>query len=412
MSIVELLKLSLSTFVSHRMRSFLTILGIVIGVMTVIAILSFIQGLNRTVENQISSLGSNTIFIQKFSFAMGHMNIDELRKRPDLTEDDARAIGRLSTVAQVSPQMTRNVDKVDFRGQKAEQVNVIGSTATIQYTGNYNVEVGRFINDDDYNHRRNVCLIGTYLVDNLFAGGEPVGQDIQINGHHFLVIGVLASKGTFFGQSQDNVAIIPLSTFQKIFPKPTGAMAVFRSLEIQVTAKSAKQMDKTIDQIEELLRRRRRLTTDKPDDFGINTQDQLRQVYKSITGVAFIVMIAVAAISLVVGGIGIMNIMLVSVSERTREIGLRKAVGATNRDILYQFLFEAVFLALVGGAIGIALGLGITQLAHIVSRLPAAAPLWTVVLGFGFSAAVGIFFGIYPANRASKLNPIVALRYE
>ncbi len=412
MSIIELLKLSFSTFASHRMRSFLTILGIIIGVSTVIAILSLIQGLNRTVETQISSLGSNTIFIQKFSFAMGHVNIDELRRRPDLTEDDAEAISRLSSVARVSPAKTRNVSQVDYRGQKAEQVEIVGSNANIQYTANYTVDVGRFINDDDYTHKRRVCVVGTYLVDNLFPFEEPVGQEIEVEGNRFLVVGVLTRKGSFLGQSQDNVVIVPLSTFDKTFPKPTGPMAVFRSLEIQATAKSNKDMEKTIDQIRELLRRRRRLTYDKPDDFGINTQETLRQVYKSITGVAFIVMIAVAAISLLVGGIGIMNIMLVSVSERTREIGLRKAVGATNRDILYQFLFEAVFLALVGGAIGIALGLGIAQFVHLVSPLPAAAPIWTVIIGFGFSAAVGIFFGIYPANRAAKLNPIVALRYE
>ncbi len=223
---------------------------------------------------------------------------------------------------------------------------------------------------------------------------------------------MLGRKGSFLGQTQDNVIIMPLSTFEKTFPKPTGYNAVFRSLSIQVLPKSGKVLEQTIDQIRELMRRRHGLSYDKPDDFGINTQESLRQIYKNITNIAYIVMIGVAAISLIVGGIGIMNIMLVAVSERTKEIGLRKAVGANNRDILYQFLFEAVTLSIIGGLIGVILGVSIAKIVSAVSPLPAAAPLWTVLLGISFSAAVGIFFGIYPANRAAQLNPIDALRYE
>lgn len=413
MKIKETLRLSFETFLSHRLRSFLTILGIVIGVMTVIAILSLIQGLNASVESQIQSLGSNTIFIQKFSWGMGHqVDIDELRKRKDLTIEDAEAIAKLPAIAKVAPQKDREISTLTYRGNKVAGVEIIGSTPDLQYTANYGLEAGRFLNQEDHRRRNRVCAIGGYIVDNLFPYDDPIGKHLNIQGHKFLIIGVLARKGSFFGQTQDNIIIIPLTTFEKIFPKPAGFAVVFRSLTIQVMPKSGKKIEEAIDQIREVLRRRRGLGYDKPDDFGINTQETLRQIYKNITNIAFIVVIAVAAISLVVGGIGIMNIMLVSVTERTREIGLRKAIGASSRDILNQFLYEAVVLSLIGGSIGIGLGLGIAKIVSIVSPLKAAAPFWTIILGFGFSAGVGIFFGIYPANRAAKLNPIEALRYE
>ncbi|MEO0093324.1 MAG: ABC transporter permease [candidate division WOR-3 bacterium] len=409
----ETLLLSFETFRSHRLRSFLTILGIVIGVMTVITILSLIQGLNASVESQIQSLGSNTIFVQKFSWGMGsRFDIDELRKRKDLTLEDAEAIAKLPAVAKVAPQKDYEVSTLTYRGNKVTRVEVIGSTPDLQYTANYSVEAGRFFNQEDHRRKNRVCVIGGYIVDNLFPYEDPIGKQLNIQGHKFLIIGILARKGSFFGQTQDNVIIMPLTTFEKIFPKPTGFAAVFRSLTIQVMPKSGKKVDEAIDQIREVLRRRRGLGYDKPDDFGINTQETLRQIYKNITNIAFIVVIAVAAISLVVGGIGIMNIMLVSVTERTREIGLRKAIGASSRDILNQFLYEAVSLSVIGGGIGIALGIGIAKIISLISPLKAAAPFWTIILGFGFSAGVGIFFGIYPANRASKLNPIEALRYE
>ncbi|MEO0114982.1 MAG: ABC transporter permease [candidate division WOR-3 bacterium] len=409
----ETLLLSFETFRSHRLRSFLTILGIVIGVMTVITILSLIQGLNASVESQIQSLGSNTIFVQKFSWGMGsRFDIDELRKRKELTLEDAEAIAKLPAVAKVAPQKDYEVSTLTYRGNKVTRVEVIGSTPDLQYTANYSVEAGRFFNQEDHRRKNRVCVIGGYIVDNLFPYEDPIGKQLNIQGHKVLIIGILARKGSFFGQTQDNVIIMPLTTFEKIFPKPTGFAAVFRSLTIQVMPKSGKKVDEAIDQIREVLRRRRGLGYDKPDDFGINTQETLRQIYKNITNIAFIVVIAVATISLVVGGIGIMNIMLVSVTERTREIGLRKAIGASSRDILNQFLYEAVSLSVIGGGIGIALGIGIAKIISLISPLKAAAPFWTIILGFGFSAGVGIFFGIYPANRASKLNPIEALRYE
>lgn len=412
MHIRDLIISSLSILRTNRMRSFLTILGIVIGVMTIIAILALVQGMNASVEEQIQSLGSNTIFVQRFSWSAGRMDFQEIMKRKEIVLDDAWAIARLPLVDKIAPQKDYEIASLNYQGKTAKQVDVIGSTPELQYTTNYTIESGRFINQDDYNHKQMVAAIGGYVVDNLFPNEDPVGKYINIRGRRTLIIGVLGRKGSFFGQSQDAIIIMPLTSYEKIFPKPTGMQAVFRGLSVQVLPKNGKYLDNTVDQIRELMRRRHGLSYEKPDDFGINTQESLRQIYKNITNVAFIVMIGVAAISLLVGGIGIMNIMLVSVSERTKEIGLRKAIGASNRNILYQFLFEAITLSIIGGIIGTGLGVGIAKIVSKVSPLHAAAPVWTIILGIGFSAAVGIFFGIFPANRASQLNPIEALRYE
>ncbi len=412
MNFLEYLKLSLQTFTTYKLRSFLTALGIIIGVATVIAILSLIQGLNNTVEKQIQSLGSNTIFVQKVGWTAGRIDFDIAAKRPDLTIEDAISISRLPTVERVSPTREYILPNLTYKGNKIRQVEVIGSTPDLQWTMNYEVESGRFISDDDYRRVRKVCVVGAGITQNLFPNEDPLGSRLTIYGNKFTIVGLLTKKGSFFGQSQDNVIIIPLTTFERFFPKPTGFAAIFRGLSIAVLPKSGREIERTIDDIRELLRRRRRLGYDKPDNFGINTQDTLRSIYKNITGVAFLVMIAVAAISLLVGGIGIMNIMLVAVAERTREIGLRKAVGASNRQILLQFLLESCTLSFIGGGIGVLLGLSLAKIVSLVSPLSAAAPLWTIILGFGFSVFVGIFFGIYPATKAAKLNPIQALRYE
>ncbi len=412
MPIWELIKLALGTFRTHRLRSFLTVLGIIIGVMTVIAIVSLIQGLNYEVERQIASLGSNVIYLQKVSWGMGNIDWDEITRRPDLTHEDALALTRLPIVAKVAAVRSRMIGRLNYRNRKVTNIELNGITPLYGEIANYQIESGRFINSDDSLRKRPVCVIGGYIVDNLFPEEAPIGKKLILEGKTFTVIGTLIRKGSFLGQPMDNVIFIPLSTFEKSFPPKGGYGQIAHSLSILIEPKKGVSPERAIDQIRELMRRRHGLGYDKPDDFGINTQETLRQIYHNITRIAFIVMIAVAAISLLVGGIGIMNIMLVAVAERTREIGLRKALGATTKDILYQFLFESVFLALMGGAIGITIGLGIAKIVEITAHLHAAAPLWTIILGFGFSAVVGIFFGIYPASRAARLDPIQALRYE
>lgn len=412
MSIWEIAKLALTTFRTNRLRSFLTTLGIIIGVMTVIAIVSLIQGMNYEVERQISSLGTNVIYLQKINWGMGQIDWDEINRRPDLTVDDAMAIARLPIVERVAPMRSRMVNRLNYRNRKVTNIELAGITPSYATIANYHIETGRFINSDDSTRKRPVCVIGGYIVDNLFPDEEPLRKRLTIEGKSFIIVGTLVRKGSFLGQTLDNVFLIPLATFEKSFQPQGGFGAMAHSLTIAIEPKRKIPIELAIDRVRELMRRRHALGYDKPDDFAINTQETLREIYKNITRVAFIVMIAVAAISLLVGGIGIMNIMLVAVTERTREIGLRKALGATTRDILYQFLLESVFLALTGGTLGILLGIGIAKIVELTAHLRAAAPLWTIFLGFGFSAFVGIFFGIYPASRAARLDPIQALRYE
>ena len=412
MQLLELVRLSLETFRTHKMRSFLTALGIIIGVMTVIAIVSLIQGMNYEVEKQISSLGSNTLFVQKFAFGMGRIDWDEINKRPNLTMEDALAISQLPTIDKVAPSRSRTISKITWRSNKVTGVDMSGGTPSMSEVSNYQVETGRFINSDDSLRRQSVCVVGGYIVDNLFPYETPLGKRLVLDGKSYVIVGVLARKGSFLGQSQDNVIIVPITAFEKDFAPGRGFGELMYSIAVAAMPKKGVPIEKAIDEVRELMRRRHRLGYDKPDDFGISTQDTIRDIYRNITRVAYIVMIAVAAISLLVGGIGIMNIMLVSVTERTREIGLRKALGARRSDILAQFLVEAVVLSLLGACAGIALGfclaLGASLLIHVTPSLTPG----TILLAFGFSAGIGVGFGFRPALRAADLSPIEALRTE
>ena len=407
--------LSFQTFKNHKLRSFLTALGIIIGVTTVIAILSLIEGLNRTVAEQVQSIGSDLIFLQKFSWGAGHLrDLDKLASRPDLLPDDAEAITKLSSVEIAIPEISRQLQKLKYKDNEVSNSSVAGSDENYSCVNNYIVESGRDFSRDDVLHRRSIGIIGSYIATNLFPDETPIGKDLYLNGHRIKIIGVFKEKGTFLGNSLDDFILIPYTVFEKFFPRPRGSLwsRVYGGYSVSIKAKDGMKIEETIDQVRELMRRRHGLGFDKDDDFELNTQQLLMDLYQSITNVGFIAIIAIAAISLVVGGIGIMNIMLVAVAERTREIGIRKAVGASNQNILTQFLIESIVLALIGGIIGIILGVSLAWLISTVSPLKAAVSFWMILLGFGFSATVGIFFGIYPARRAASLNPIEALRYE
>ena len=403
------ISLSLQTFRTHRLRSFLTALGIIIGVSTVIAILSLIDGLNRSVAEQIQSIGSDLIFLTKHPMVMaGPQNIEEIANRPDLTPEDAMAISELPSVDVAIPEISQQLTKMKYRDKEVASVRIIGSNENFSTVNNRFVESGRDFNRDDITHRRNLCIIGSYVAKNIFPDESPIGKELNVHGHRLKIIGVFREKGAFLGQSMDNLLVVPYTYYEKIFPRRGDSVfeRAFFGYSVDIKPKQG-QID-----VRELMRRRHGLSFDKKDDFELGTQQMLMEIYQNITRVGFIAIIAIAAISLVVGGIGIMNIMLVSVAERTREIGIRKAVGASNTNILAQFLVESVFLALIGGVIGIMIGLLLAWLISVVSPLKASVSLWMIMLGFGFSAAVGIFFGIYPARRAASLNPIEALRYE
>lgn len=410
----EILNLAVQTFKSHKMRSFLTTLGIVIGVTTVIAILSLIEGLNQSVASQIRSIGSDLIFVTKFSIIrMGPPNFEEIAKRPDLTPDDAVVLKQLPSVATAVPTIEQNYTKLRYKDKEIAMTSIEGSNEDFSKVHNYIVEMGRDLTPDDILYKRNVGVVGSYVVKNLYGDEAPIGNDLYIGTHRIKIIGVYKEKGAFLGQSQDNLVTIPYTFYEKVFPRKRTTVfeRAFGGYTISVVPKPGK-VDKAMDEIRELMRRRHGLRIDQPDDFELGTQQMLFEIYQNVTRVGFVAIIAIAAISLIVGGIGIMNIMLVSVAERTREIGIRKAVGASNQNILFQFITESVVLSLVGGVIGIVLGIFLAWLISAVSPLKAAVAPWMIILGFGFSSVVGIFFGIYPARKAASLNPIEALRYE
>jgi putative ABC transport system permease protein len=407
----EIFGMALDSLRSHKLRSFLTMLGIIIGVMTVIGMVSVIQGLNKSFTRELQSVGSDMIGVMKYEPAqMGRMD-EEMRTRRDLTLDDAKAIEKdaplvKAVAVSVSVSVFEQVE-IKFRNTKVDNAMVVGMNEkwpTVMSL--YLPRMGRFITEAEVTHSARVCLLGSELADSLFPNLNPIGKEIRVGNESFTVVGVLNKRGQMFGQSRDNFVGLPLSTLMKYFAYEKDR------LEIITVPKTAGTMDETIQQISEVLRAHRKVPYGKPNDFAVMTTDTLISLYKQITGAAFLVMIVVSSIGLLVGGIGVMNIMLVSVKERTREIGIRKAIGARSGDILKQFLIEAIVLTGVGGLIGVLVGFGIALLVRVATPLPAAVSLWTVAVGLFVSVGIGLFFGVFPAQKAAKMDPIVALRYE
>jgi len=407
----EIVNMALDSLRTHKLRSFLTLLGIMIGVMTVIAMVSIIQGLNRAVLAELESAGSDLIIIQKFEPVQMGRPSEEERKRKDLTYEDALAIKEeCSLVKAVTADLIVSVFQsvpIKYQNIKNEDALIFGLDSNFpQVYSLYIPKEGRFLLESDITHRNRVALLGYELAETLFPHTSPLQKEIRIGSEKFTVIGVLNKRGQMFGQSRDNFVGIPITTLMKYFPWDR------ESLEIAAVPTKHGYIQETMDQIINFLRNRRKVGYGKPNDFAIFTQDTLLDLYNQLTGAVYLVMIIISSIGLLVGGIGVMNIMLVSVKERTREIGIRKAIGARGGDILKQFLIEAIFLTGVGGILGIIVGYSIAFLVKAATPLPASVTPWSVIVGFTVSVSVGLFFGIFPAQKAARLDPIISLRYE
>ena len=400
----ENLRMAITALRTHKMRAFLTTLGIVIGVLTIIAISTVISGLNRAFTSEISALGSDVLYIQKYPWMTG-MDWFKYRNRKDITLREAKAVMKYARFAKAVSYSVGTSRTVKFRDESASDVRIIGTIESYRDTYNAYPAFGRFLIPSDVQHRRFVCVLGWTVAEKLFKNVNPLGREVKIGGYYFRVVGVLEKRGSLFGFNLDEMVIIPFGVFRKLY-------GTRRSLTITVKVGDPQLLEQARDELRGILRRVRHLSPRDEDDFAINQQDMLTNFYKQLTGTLYIVAIGIGAISLLVGGIGIMNIMLVSVTERTREIGIRKAIGARRFDILSQFLIEAVTICMLGGLIGILLGFAVGKMISAFTPLPASISVWSVLLGLLFTSSVGIFFGLYPAAKAARLSPIEALRYE
>ncbi len=414
----ENLRFALLAMRAHKLRACLTVLGIVVGVATVISMVSIVTGFNNNMIRNFQSFGATVVTFQKYEMRFGGGNLPEGElRRKEFTIGDALALkDAIPEMRAVSPQryLWNNTDyHARYRDLEALSPRVWGVLPEYPIVNNRGVAAGRFLTETDLTHAANVVVLGDDIRERLFPREDPLQKVIKLGPIQYLVVGVLEKKGKMFNDSQDNYVLMPITTFDQHFPWVKFGVEDGDALRISAIPYKPDQMDSVIEKGRTILRARRKVPFNKPDDFAIVTPDKLIESFQGITGGVTMAMIFVALVSLVIGGVGVMNIMLVSVTERTREIGVRKAVGAHRRDIVMQFLTEAATLSLLGGAIGVLVGVAVPlAVKKAFEALPAETPLWSIVVGLLVSLSVGVFFGLYPAVKASRLDPIESLRYE
>ena len=403
----EAAKIALGAIWSNKLRTFLTVLGNIVAVTSIIAVVSLVQGMNEYVTSAIlSGVGADNFTIQRMPVVRTEADEERVRNNPRIKLEEATAVRRYSDNVGAVAAQAQSRATMAYGSQSVDGAQVQGVSRDYLYFGTFNAEYGRLISQAEIDANRPVAVLGWEVADKLFGPADPIDKSLKIGSLHFRVVGISEKKGSFFGNSQDNFAVIPLGVFRKMFGSRSFGM------QLLVKPKTPELVKTAMDDATVAMRIERRLRPREPDNFGMFTSDTFLDIYHTATNGIFAVLIGVVALSLVVGGIVIMNIMLMVVSERTREIGLRKALGARRRDIVWQILTESVTLSIFGGLIGIGLGFALALLISKVSPLPASVQVWSVMMGIGITALVGLFFGLYPAMRAAALDPIEALRRE
>ena len=421
----EIVAMAVTTIRTQKMRSGLTILGIVIGITAIVGMTSLIRGFDESLRNSIREIGPDTIFVAQFSglSMMSGADLNELLQRPTLTPDDARAIERQApSIASVNivlgegggPASTRA--RLQYRGERTKQIGIAGTTNNYPDVFHVDLELGRFFTQAEVTHRRRVVVLGQTPYRALFPNTDPIGKTVRIRNQPYTVVGVMGPRPSPAGLNagQDDIAVIPHTAYQKQFGIRVirSRRGQFQNVLVAAVPREGVPRDVAMRDVAEVMRIRHGLRLDDPNDFDLLTQDVALRLWDQVSSATYLALVAISSIALLVGGIGVMAIMTISVKERTREIGMRKALGARRREILWQFLLEAVFLTAIGGLLGIGFGSGIGLGVHYVTNFPISLPWWSFALGIGFSATVGIVFGLFPAVRASALDPIEALRYE
>jgi putative ABC transport system permease protein len=402
----ETISIALDTLRAHKLRTFLTLLGVILAVTTLVAVMSVLNGLNVYVAEKVANLGANAYVIDRVGIVTNFEQWNKARKRPPLQMEDLEALQADMKLAIRVAGVMQTIGDVRYGNDLRENVTILGTSPSYADIRDVQIGTGRLLTDTDEEHRANVCVIGADVANQFFPSGDPVGKLIRAGAEQYEVVGVAEAKGTVLGQSLDDFIMMPLSTYRKGWLAPLDSVTMF------VQAPSPDLMPASEDEARVLLRARRHVPYDEEDNFGVISPTSITGIWNRITGNAFGIAIWVTSVFLVVGGIVIMNIMLASVTERTREIGLRKSLGARRMHILLQFLVESSMLAALGGGIGVILALGLAGIVRSATSIPFSTPVFTIVIALSLSTIVGLFFGIYPAMRAAKLDPIEALRAE
>jgi putative ABC transport system permease protein len=407
MKLIEAFKLALQSLWGNKLRSILTLIGVVMGVASVIMVITLVNGANKYVSTKLSGYGADVFTVTRMpSVIFTAEEYLNYQKRKIIRIEDYQAIKDACTeCGEVGALLSKSTNVV-ANGHSSNNTSVRGYTWTMLSLNNIDIALGRGFTPGDEDHATKNVIVGYDIVDNLLGDGDPLGKEIRVDGIPYTIIGVGDRQGKTLGQSQDNWVAVPITTYQQIYGYNDSVDIYAR------TNGNAQEMERAEDSVRVMMRTRRHNAPGTPDDFDLETNDTFLDIWKQISSLFAWVVLGLASIALVVGGVVIMNIMLVSVTERTREIGVRKALGAKQRDVLMQFLIESASLALVGGAIGVLGGIAVGKLITIIVGFPTAVPLWAIFLGLVLAGAVGIFFGVYPASKAAKLDPVVALRAE